>query len=152
VKAKEIFAMTSSLPLVRVICLVYNRLEFSHQLFNTTFSQEHDYYKLIINGGSIDGTNKGIESHVAQLPFTTLKLDRPLTQKITNPKGKAVVQKVLEMVQCLKMRTAIEGTETTEEVEIATPISADIAQGDDFLILMPKSDVQQWIDEGCSER
>jgi|TARA_B110000902_G_C14242183_1_gene562865 hypothetical protein len=55
--AKEILAMTSPLPLVRVICLACNKLEFLHQLFNTTFSQDYNSCEVNIDGGSIDCTN-----------------------------------------------------------------------------------------------
>lgn len=84
-------------------------------------------------------------SYLADLPFKTLKLDHSLTQQLTNPKGSAVVQKILEMARCLGMKATIEGIETEEQAKLARSLGADAAQGYYFSKPMPMEDVQKWI-------
>jgi len=88
-------------------------------------------------------------SYLADLPFSTLKIDRSLTQQITNPKGLAVVQKVIEIAKCLEMKTTIEGVETAEEVKLARSLGASTAQGYFFSKPRPSDDIGRWIDDGC---
>lgn len=89
-------------------------------------------------------------SYLADLPFTTLKLDRCLTQKITTQKGGAIVRKILEMAQCLDMSTTIEGIETAEQAQLARLLGADKGQGYYFSKPRSTTDVQSWIDAGCT--
>ena len=87
-------------------------------------------------------------SYIADLPFSTLKLDRSLTRQITSPKGQTVIQKVLEMARCLNMKTTMEGIETEEEANLARSLGADTAQGYFYSKPRPLSDVQHWLDTG----
>ena len=84
-------------------------------------------------------------SYLTDLPVKVLKLDRSLTQQLTDKKGGAVVQKVLEMARSLGMKTTVEGIETPEQAEIARALGADLGQG--FYFSKPKSqrDIQDWI-------
>lgn len=88
-------------------------------------------------------------AYLADLPFSTLKIDRSLTLQLTDEKGFAVVQKVLEMAQCLEMKTTIEGVETKEHADLARSLGADIAQGYYYSKPRPMEDVEDWISSGC---
>ncbi len=89
-------------------------------------------------------------SYLAGLPFAILKLDRSLTQQLTDDKGFRVVQKVLEMAHCLGMKTTVEGIETAEQAGLARSLGADTAQGFHFARPGTRQDVQRWIAAGCS--
>ncbi|MEO0575480.1 MAG: EAL domain-containing response regulator [Pseudomonadota bacterium] len=89
-------------------------------------------------------------AYLAELPFTTLKLDRSLTQQLTTPKGHTIVQKVLEMARGLGMKTTLEGIETEEQAALARTIGADAAQGYYFAKPTHKRTVEQWIAAGCN--
>lgn len=87
-------------------------------------------------------------SYLAELPFSTLKLDRSLTRQLAHYKGKSVVQKVLEMARCLGMTTTVEGIETEQEALLAKELGANIAQGYFFSKPRPRSAIESWIDSG----
>jgi EAL domain-containing protein (putative c-di-GMP-specific phosphodiesterase class I) len=84
-------------------------------------------------------------SYLAELPFTTLKLDRSLTLQLGSDRGQAVVEKVLEMAKCLGMKTTIEGIETEAQADVARSLGADTAQGYFFSKPIHQREVSGWI-------
>ncbi|MEO1245673.1 MAG: EAL domain-containing response regulator [Pseudomonadota bacterium] len=87
-------------------------------------------------------------SYLADLPFTTLKLDRSLTQQLTDDKGVTVVRKILEMARGLGMKTTVEGIETEEQAHLALSLGADVAQGYYFAKPKSRNSVSEWLAAG----
>lgn len=87
-------------------------------------------------------------SYLTDLPFSTLKLDRSLTQQLDDERGQAVVKKVLEIASCLGMTTTVEGIETEQQADAARRLGADAAQG--YFFCKPKAahEIQDWIVTG----
>ncbi|MEO1037657.1 MAG: EAL domain-containing response regulator [Pseudomonadota bacterium] len=100
---------------------------------------------------AIDDFGAGATSiaYLADLPFTTVKLDRSLIEQCATDEGIAVVQKVIEMAHCVDMQTVVEGIETEEQHAIAKSIGADIAQG--YFYGRPQSlaPMERWLAGGC---
>ncbi len=89
-------------------------------------------------------------SYLANLPFSSIKLDRSLTQQLDTQKGVDVVGKVLEMSRCLGMKAVVEGLETREQVRIATDLGADVAQGYYFSKPLTQQTIHAWIQGGAN--
>ncbi len=88
-------------------------------------------------------------SYLTDLPFTTLKLDRSLTQLLGEKRGHAVVEKVLEMASSLGMKTTVEGIETEEQAIAAQALGADTAQGYFFSRPRNQQDIHDWVSNGA---
>ena len=88
-------------------------------------------------------------SYLADLPFSSLKLDRSLTKQLGTEKGQAVVQKILEMARSLEMSATIEGIETAQQAELARELGADVAQGYFFSKPLPRDSIEQWAASGA---
>ena len=101
-------------------------------------------------GISVDDFGAGATSlsYLADLPFSSLKLDRSLTMNLDNEKGIEVVRKILEMARCLGMTTVVEGLETESQVERARDLGADIAQGYFFSKPIGHQSIADWIAAG----
>ncbi len=101
-------------------------------------------------GLAIDDFGAGATSlsYIADLPFTTLKLDRSLTQQLEDDKGATVVSKIVEMARDLDMQTIIEGIETEQQAQIARSLGANVAQGYFFSKPQTRNRVSEWIAAG----
>ena len=84
-------------------------------------------------------------AYLADLPFTTLKLDRSLTQQLGSARGDMVVEKVLEMARGLDMKTTVEGIETEQQAVRARTLGADAAQGYFFSRPISRDQFRDWI-------
>ena len=102
-------------------------------------------------GLAIDDFGAGATSlsYLANLPFSSIKLDRSLTQQLDTQKGVDVVGKVLEMSRCLGMTAVVEGVETKEQVDIATELGADVAQGYYFSKPLDRGAIETWVQSGA---
>ena len=101
-------------------------------------------------GLAIDDFGAGATSlsYIADLPFTTLKLDRSLTRQLEDDKGATVVSKIIEMARELDMQTTIEGIETERQARVARSLGADVAQGYFFSKPQSRNRVDEWIVAG----
>ena len=69
-------------------------------------------------------------THLLELPFNSLKLDRFLLDGIdSNPRNQALVAGIVEMAHRLNMTVVAEGVERKEEYEIAEKLGCDFIQG-----------------------
>ena len=81
---------------------------------------------------SLDDFGSGFSSvtHLLDLPFDTLKLDRILINFIDqNPRNQALVAGIVEMAHRLDMDVVAEGIEREEELRFATELGCDYLQG-----------------------
>lgn len=77
-------------------------------------------------------------THLLDLPFDILKLDRVLISQIdTNTRNQALVAGIVEMAHRLDMQVVAEGIEREEEQRKAIELGCDFLQG--FLISKPLS-------------
>lgn len=97
-------------------------------------------------GLALDDFGSGYSSFdvLCDHPFTVIKIDRRLTGGIDdNPRYRAAVRAVTELVRGFGMRTVAEGVETAAQFETARDLGCDEGQG--FLIArpMPRADFRE---------
>lgn len=89
---------------------------------------------------ALDDFGSGFSSvtHLLDLPFDVLKLDRVLVSYIDqNPRNQALVAGIVEMAHRLDMKVVAEGVEREEEKQVAIDLGCDFLQG--YLIAKPLS-------------
>ena len=81
---------------------------------------------------ALDDFGSGYSSitHLLELPFNTLKMDRFLIDNIdTNPRNQALVAGIVEMAHRLDMTVVAEGVERKQEYDMAQQLGCDYIQG-----------------------
>ena len=80
---------------------------------------------------SLDDFGSGYSSLdlVGELPFRELKIHRGLVRRIETPKGRRIVQAIVEMTKSLNLVTVAEGVETEAMVTILREIGVNKIQG-----------------------
>lgn len=82
------------------------------------------------------GTGYSNLSYLAEMPMSTLKIDRRFVQDIGQKKAhRIIVQAIVALASGLSLKTVAEGVETTEELEAMRWLGCDEIQG--FLISRP---------------
>lgn len=75
------------------------------------------------------GTGYSSLSSLAMLPFSVIKLDKLLIDRMETDKGSIVVKNVIEIAHDLNMKVVAEGVEEKHQVDFLGSISCDIIQG-----------------------
>lgn len=89
---------------------------------------------------ALDDFGSGFSSitHLLDLPFDILKLDRVLIREINkNPRNQALVAGIVEMAHRLEMKVVAEGIETKDEKQKVIDLGCDFCQG--YLLSKPLS-------------
>jgi len=88
-------------------------------------------------------------SYLTKMPFTSVKIDRALTQQVDTERGLTVVQRLLELCQALNMKTTVEGVETQAQLEVMRRIGVDVVQGYYFSPPRKIANICDWIEAGA---
>ena len=88
------------------------------------------------------GTNFSSLSYVAQLPATTLKIDKSFVDDMPESPGRrAIVSTVISLAHALGMRVVAEGVETEPQAKVLRELGCDEMQGFLHSRPMPIEDV-----------
>ena len=115
---------------------------------NPTLSQRHlDLLKQHGVSIAIDDFGTGFSnlSHLAQLSFDTLKIDRSMISTLEiSSKSRSIVYAIVQMANAMGHRTIAEGVETRAQFEYLASHGCDLAQG--FLLgrPMPPEALDAW--------
>lgn len=110
-------------------------IELTERQFVQNFDICKQQFEQIGNAGiqiALDDFGSGFSSvtHLIDLPFDVLKLDRVLIKDIDqNPRNQALVAGIIEMAKRLNMEIVAEGIETEGEKRIATELGCHYLQG-----------------------
>ena len=117
----------------------------------------HDYQHLqqVMNGlsemkidVSIDDYGTGYSSltHLLQLPFNELKIDRLFIQALDgNKRNLDIVKTTIDMAKILNLRVVAEGIETQEVIDILKDCGCEIVQGYFYAKPQPFSEYLHWL-------
>jgi diguanylate cyclase (GGDEF)-like protein len=75
------------------------------------------------------GTGYAALEMVGEMPFTELKIPRPLILKLENPKGVLIVRAIVEMARSFGLQVVAEGVENKAMVDILQSMGTDRLQG-----------------------
>ena len=99
---------------------------------------------------SIDDYGTGYSSltHLLQLPFNELKIDRLFIQDLEgNQRNIDIVKTTIDMAKVLKLRVVAEGVETQEEINILKDNNCEIVQGYFYARPQPFCDYLHWLQQ-----
>lgn len=113
-----------------VICLEITE----RQMVENFLSCKQQFFQLQDKGYrlALDDFGSGFSSftHLTELPFNLLKIDRKLVQDINlNTRNNALVVGIIEMAHRLNMQVVAEGVETEEELNVLKNLGCDYMQG-----------------------
>lgn len=92
------------------------------------------------------GTGYSSLNYLAQLPVSTLKIDRSFIQKMTlQSKQQQLVKMIIDTAHIFNLVVVAEGVETAEELEILTIFNTDFIQGYFFSKPLSTADTLQLI-------
>ena len=75
------------------------------------------------------GTGYSSLSYLSRLPVRVLKLDRSITQRLSDPRGLAIARCVSDMSRTLKIDVVAEGIETLDDLARVRRLGAGFGQG-----------------------
>ena len=75
------------------------------------------------------GTGYSSLSYLQDFPLDVLKIDRAFINKLSEPKGEALVRTIILMAQTLGLRVVAEGVETPAQLAQLRALGCDFAQG-----------------------
>ena len=104
---------------------------------------------------SLDDYGRGYSNltRLAELNVDTLKIDGPLTARLTrDERTKVIFEATINMANGLGSKTVAEGVETAAEVAILTSIGCTELQGFFFSTPLPMAELIAWIDERTKDR
>lgn len=95
----------------------------------------------------IDDFGSGYSSLISlnQLPFSTLKIDKSLTDHVCEGKGKTLVEQVIMLSKLLNMKVIAEGAETKEQVDELRKMKCDEIQGFYYARPMPEDEFEEYV-------
>lgn len=100
---------------------------------------------------SIDdfGTGYSSLSYLRRMPISELKIDRSFISTIPHDQNNtAIVNSIISMARCMKMKVVAEGVETLEQLQHLSRCQCDMVQGYYFSKpLGPESVMEFWIDK-----
>lgn len=101
-------------------------------------------------GLAIDDFGAGATSmaYLAQLPFSTVKIDRSLVLQLDTARGRKVMQKLIELCTDLEMHTTVEGVESLAHLDLIKGFGASTVQGYIYSKPLPVDGVEQWLASG----
>ncbi len=85
----------------------------------------------LCDGLAIDDFGAGHSSfgRLTQMPFTTLKIDKSLTDAAMEPKGREALVALAHLSRALQMDAVVEGVETAEQAFVLEALGFQYAQG-----------------------
>lgn len=94
---------------------------------------------------AIDDFGAGSTSvaYMARLPVSWLKIDRSLTNDLSDPRVAGIVRGVLEMCRGLKLGVVLEGVETTAQERLACEFGVQVLQGWLYSKALPAAELAQ---------
>lgn len=95
----------------------------------------------------MDDFGSGYSSMIClnQFPFTTLKIDKSLTDHVCEKKGRTLVEQVIMLAKLLNMKVVAEGVETREQVEELRNMNCDEIQGFYYAKPMPEEEFLKYV-------
>lgn len=107
--------------------------------------------KMIQSGFSLHvddfGTGYSSLASLDNIPFTTLKIDKQLIDKLDQPRGRVVVEQIVRLAHLLDMNVVAEGVESREQLELLKQMDCCEIQGYYYARPMPISEFEQFMSE-----
>ncbi|MFA6986108.1 MAG: EAL domain-containing protein, partial [Arenimonas sp.] len=97
------------------------------------------------------GTGYSSLAYIAQLPVTSLKIDRAFVTGMTQgPEGWTMVSSIIALAHALQLKVVAEGVETEEQAQMLRLLSCDEAQGFLFSRPVAASEIEAMLRSGDS--
>lgn len=97
------------------------------------------------------GTGYSSLAYIAQLPVTSLKIDRAFVTGMTQgPEGWTMVSSIIALAHALQLKVVAEGVETEEQAQMLRLLSCDEAQGFLFSQPVPAGEIETMLRSGSS--
>lgn len=99
---------------------------------------------------SMDDFGSGYSSLnlLRELPIDTLKIDKGfLEQTDESPRGRVIVEEIIQMATKIDIRTICEGVETEQQRDFLKDAGCNMAQGFFYARPMPQSDFEELLDK-----
>ncbi len=93
------------------------------------------------------GTGYSNLSRTMALPFSIVKLDKSLADKVGDDRMRILLKNTIQMMQEIGMELVVEGVETEETLEQFTEMGCDFIQGYYFSRPLPESEFVKFIKE-----
>jgi diguanylate cyclase (GGDEF)-like protein len=94
------------------------------------------------------GTGYSSLTHLRDLPFSKLKIDKSFVLGVTtSEEDAAFVRAIVDLGHALDMQVQAEGIETAEALDLLTKLGCDLAQGYHIGRPMPEKDLRGWLRE-----
>lgn len=96
---------------------------------------------------SMDDFGTGFSSlnYLQKMPLDCLKIDRSFVNSIETPRGKDIVQMIIQLARSLNLRVIAEGVETREQAKLLEQMDCDEIQGFLYARPMPLFELDQWL-------
>lgn len=121
-------------------------------------TESADIYSQQISDTANEMTQRGFSLHVDDfgtgysslasldnIPFTTLKIDKQLIDKLDQPRGRVVVEQIVRLAHLLDMNVIAEGVESREQLELLKQMNCCEIQGYYYARPMPTSEFERFI-------
>lgn len=97
------------------------------------------------------GTGYSSFSHLHQLPFDTLKIDRAFVKPMADgPRHQRLVRAIIGLAQDLGLNVVAEGVETTGDAHLLREMGCEMAQGFHYAKPMPPEEASRFIEDRIS--
>ncbi|MEG1426905.1 MAG: GGDEF domain-containing phosphodiesterase [Oscillospiraceae bacterium] len=85
-------------------------------------------------------------NYLKDLPLDVIKIDRGfLNATENNDKGRVIIEKVVDLIQSLRLIALMEGVESQEQADFLQKLNCDLAQGYFFARPMPLPDYMEYL-------
>lgn len=122
-----------SIELTESFALENNRIqELAESLVNAGFRLDMDDF----------GSGYSSMSGLVTLPFSVVKLDKSLIDRIGDSKGEVLIEYAIIIAHKLNMKVVAEGAETKEQVDFLRSVNCDLIQGFYFSPPIPEDKLE----------
>ena len=132
-----------SIELTESFALENNRIqELAESLVNAGFRLDMDDF----------GSGYSSMSGLVTLPFSVVKIDKSLIDRIGDSKGEVLIEYTVIIAHKLNMTVVAEGAETKEQVDFLRSVNCDLIQGFYYSPPVPEDKLEELLDKSAAGR